>query len=317
MRHLASLLLASAAFTAEPSARAAADDPGPTLPAPPTSRYYGWQNIIVGYTGLGLMAHGFFSDSNALLLTGAATWTLGGAVVHGAHGNAGAAAASPFVTGIASLALIALAASSRDTEGLAFVGAAYALASPVIDGALARDDNPDRDVPIFIRAGLGVSRFRARQPAAGDGVLASTTTFGTGIELTVGGHFRNVVIAGSLLEHIVTFDQFNDWRVSTPLTGSLSMTHVTLGPTVEWHREKRGGTFVGGTVGLAHFARRTDDAPMGYAIAAHAGYDFVAGPRSSIGLSFRVLYSSMSTTDYGGSRVQLFAPSVNLSYAYR
>lgn len=303
-----SALLASALVAGSPDARAADDPPKPT-------RYYGWQNIIVGYTGLSLIAHGFASDSNALMLTGAAAWAFGGTVIHSLHGNSGAAAATPFITAGATMALVAASATGRDAEGLALLAAGYALFSPILDGALGRDSDPNRDVPIFTRVGLGIGRFRARQPAASSGVLAANSQFGLPIELSVGGHVRSVVIAGTLLEHIIAFDRA--WAPTTPTGGELSFTLATLGPTVEWHPQRRGGPFVGGTAGLAHFARHTRDAPTGYAVAAQGGYDFTVGPRSSIGLLVRLLYASMRTTDFGGSRVQVFSPTLTLNYSYR
>lgn len=320
MRRLA-FSLAFAAMVAVSSNALATNTPDTPADPPPKElrRYYGWQNIVVGYTGLGLAVHGFLSESNLLMLAGATTFTFGGSFVHGAHNNPGAAVATPFLTA-APVVLIGLAAASSDhdaAETLGGLAVLYALAAPIIDNALGHDDDPTRDVPIFTRVGLGIARFRARQPAAGNSVTGATTQFGTGIELSVGTHVRNFVIAATLLEHIVTFDSMNRYSATSPLGGTTSFTHVTIGPTVEWHARRRGGAFVGGTLGIAHYARHTSETPSGYAISAHGGYDVVVGDRSSIGVSLRILYSSMRTTEYGGSTVQVFTPSLMVSYAYR
>ena len=235
------------------------------------------------------------------------------------HNNPGAAVASPFITA-APIFLVALATASShggDTALPLALVALYTLAAPIVDGALGRDDEPDRDVPIFTRVGLGVARFRARQPAAGNSVLGSTTQFGAALELSVGTHVRNFVIAASLLEHIVTFDRASNYSATSPLGGTTSFTHATVGPTVEWHAQRRGGAFLGGFIGLAQYARNTEETPSGYAIALHGGYDFLASDRSSVGVAVRVLYSAMRTTEYTGSTIQVFTPSLMVSYAYR
>lgn len=308
MRHLPSLLIASALSIGGTEARA--QPPGD----PPRRVDYGWQNAVVGYAGLGLVVHGFFSDSNALMLTGAATWALGGSFVHAAHGHPSAAAATPFVTAGITFAILGLGAVADAAPALA-LGGLYALVAPVVDGAIGGAHGGD--APVFTRVGLGVARFRSRHPAAGDGVLGATTQFGATLELSVGAHIGQIVVAGTLLEHIVAFDRARDYAPTAPATGDFSFTLATIGPTVEWHPQRRGGPFVGGTVGVAHFARNTNDAPVGAAIALNGGYEFSVSPRSSIGVALRVLYASMRTTDYGGSHVQAFTPSLMLAYSYR
>jgi hypothetical protein len=146
MRHLAPILIASALFVGGTEARA---EP---LPKP---RYYGWQNIVVGYTGIGLAVHGYFSNSDALLATGVATWMFGGTVVHAAHRNGGAAAATPFVTAGITLAALGLGAAT-ESEAVLALGAVYALVAPIIDGAWGHDEGGD--APVFTRVGIGVGR---------------------------------------------------------------------------------------------------------------------------------------------------------------
>lgn len=306
MRHLLSLCVVSALLLAGTEAHATADPP-------PKRTYYGWQNMIVGYTGLGLMAHGYFAGSNAVMITGASTFALGGSFVHAAHGNVPAAIASPFLTAGIPLATVAVSGATEDS--VLALGVLYALTAPVVDGLLGRVVD-DPDFPVFTRVGVGVARFRARHPAAGDGMLAATTQFGMGLELSVGARIQQVVVAATLLEHIVAFQQPGFARVA-PLTGDTSFTLATIGPTIEWHPQRRGGAFVGGTLGIAHFARQTDDAPVGAALVVHAGYDFATSARSSVGLALRLLYASMRTDEYGGSRVQAFTPALMVSYAYR
>lgn len=104
----------------------------------PKRPFYGWQNIIVGYTGAFLVVHGYLSDSPMLMVTGAATYGFGGTVVHGVHGNATAAAVSPLIMAGGPL-LLGVAAASADSEELAVFTVLYLLGAPVIDGALGRE----------------------------------------------------------------------------------------------------------------------------------------------------------------------------------
>lgn len=178
--------------------------------------------------------------------------------------------------------------------------------------ASAADDNP-----VFVRVGMGVGRFRARQPAAGDSVLGSITQTGYGLELSVGANFRKYTVAATLLEHIVTFTD-SGWKPTHPLSSeSTSMTVATLGPSVDYHFRPRGGPYVGGLIGIASFANHTEDRPFGFGLAVHGGWDLPTGPapdRSAIGFGLRVYYASMAN-DVG--RVQVFSPILLIHYAYR
>lgn len=107
--------------------------------APEPSRpFYGWQNIVVGYTGQLLLIHGWSSDSPILMVVGGATYAFGGMVVHAAHGNGTAAALSPLITlGAPLLMFIATDSLKDDSVGAAM--ALYILAAPVLDGLLGRE----------------------------------------------------------------------------------------------------------------------------------------------------------------------------------
>jgi hypothetical protein len=126
----------------------------------PERVYYGWQNIVVGYTGELMIVHGFFSDSPAIMGLGLATYAFGGAVVHGVHGNVGAAVASPFILAGVPLVLTLIIASMRADEALA-APALYVLGAPVIDGALgtmpARDGKTFSVLPSVRRESVGLS----------------------------------------------------------------------------------------------------------------------------------------------------------------
>jgi len=104
----------------------------------PKRTYYGWQNIVVGYTGELLLLHGFFSESPMLMVTGAATYGLGGMVVHAVHGNATAAAVSPLIM-IGVPLLTAVIAESSRTEELGVFTGLYVLGAPLIDSALGHE----------------------------------------------------------------------------------------------------------------------------------------------------------------------------------
>lgn len=158
------LLLAAAPARAADSHgfETAAPEPAETLAArePPKRVFYGWQNIIVGYTGAFLVVHGYLSDSPMLMVTGAATYGFGGTVVHGVHGNATAAAVSPLIMAGGPLVLGA-AAASADSEELAIFTVLYLLGAPVIDGALGREPAPSTQTvaltPTIRRDTVGLS----------------------------------------------------------------------------------------------------------------------------------------------------------------
>ncbi len=170
---------------------------------------------------------------------------------------------------------------------------------------------------LFLRVGAGVGRFRSRQPAAGDTAIGSIAQTGYGLELSVGGSIQRFTIAATLLEHIVTFKD-DGYAPTHPLAGdSTSLTVSTIGPSIDYHPEPHGGPFVGGMIGLASFANRTEDRPLGFGIAAHGGYDIKTGAadRSAVGFAFRLYYASMSDDAFG--RAQVFSPMLTVHYAYR
>jgi hypothetical protein len=110
-------------------------------PPEPERRYYGWQNIAVGYSGALLMVHGWSSESPMLVAVGAATYGFGGMVVHGAHGNGTAAALSPLIMlGVPLVSVIA--ADNGNDEILAPIAVLWMLGAPAIDGVLGREPVP-------------------------------------------------------------------------------------------------------------------------------------------------------------------------------
>jgi len=140
-------LAALALFTAAP-ARAAELHRAETLevaePAQPSRPFYGWQNIVVGYTGQLLLVHGWLSESPMLMVVGGVTYGFGGMVVHAAHGNGAMAAVSPLITVGVPLLMFVATDSLRD-DGVGALMALYVLGAPVIDGALGRE--PAKDSP--------------------------------------------------------------------------------------------------------------------------------------------------------------------------
>jgi len=192
------------------------------------------------------------------------------------------------------------------------VRVALALAIVLLAPSASADDNAT-----FVRVGMGVGRFRARQPEAGDSVLGSITQTGYGAELTVGANIRRYTVALTLLEHIVTFTD-DGWKSTHPLASdATSFTLATLGPSVDYHLRPRGGPYFGGMFGLASFANRTEDRPLGFGLAAHGGWDIPTGEadHSHIGFALRLYYASMGSDTLG--RAQVFSPMVMVHYAYR
>ncbi len=187
-----------------------------------------------------------------------------------------------------------------------------ALACLLITTAASADDSG-----AFVRVGMGVGRFRERQPAAGDSVLGAIAQTGYGLELSVGAKIKRFTVAATLLEHIVTFTD-DGWKPTHPLSAeSTSMTLATLGPSVDFHRDPRGGPYVGGLLGIASFANRTEDRPFGFGVAIHGGWDFATGgpeDKSAFGVGARLYYASM-TSDRGPA--QVFSPILLISYVYR
>jgi hypothetical protein len=187
-----------------------------------------------------------------------------------------------------------------------------ALAVLLVPSVAAADESP-----VFVRVGLGVGRFRERQPRAGDSVLGSITQTGYGLELSVGASIRRFTVAATFLEHIVTFTNAA-WAPTHPLeSDATSLTQATLGPSIDYHFHARGGPYVGGLIGIASFANHTEDRPFGFGTAVHGGWDVEAGEghRSAIGFGLRVYYATMGTERSG--RAEVFSPMLMVHYAYR
>jgi len=143
-----------------PSAMSEPLDRAEAPPREPERRFYGWQNIIVGYAGELLIVHGFFSESPMIMGVGAVTYTFGGAAVHGVHGNTTAAIVSPLILTAAPLLVTVFAASQRAEEAF-IIPAIYLLIAPVLDGALGREpaakSTPYAILPAVRRDSLGLS----------------------------------------------------------------------------------------------------------------------------------------------------------------
>ena len=138
MRRIA-LALAGALLTTAGSGLA--DAPAPRAEEAPARRYYGWQNMVVEGSGLVLAARGVWVGSDLMFFTGAATYAFGGTVVHAAHGNVGAAIASPFIQVGVPLVLGGIGYVSAERryeagERALLGGILGALLAPALDSAL-------------------------------------------------------------------------------------------------------------------------------------------------------------------------------------
>lgn len=137
----------------------------------PTTRFYGWQNLLVDYGGGVLAIRGFWNQNPLMAGTGAVTWAFGGSVVHAVHGNTGAAMLSPVIQlGVPLLFYgIGVAASDkpyrRDENGalLAVVGV---LLAPIGDALLGREKLV-RDAPKNVVLAPTVDRDRVALSLAG------------------------------------------------------------------------------------------------------------------------------------------------------
>ncbi len=154
----ASVLATSAASSVttagETSARAA--DAG----SEPPRRFYGWQIFLTAHVGQALVIHGFLSDSYTPIVVGAGTWLSGGVAVHGAHGNGGAALASPAIQA-SPLVLAAIGSQfgkRRDGEEIATVTLVVgAIVAPLLDGLLLGwERSPTRSPTHRAPAGLSL-----------------------------------------------------------------------------------------------------------------------------------------------------------------
>lgn len=168
---------------------------------------------------------------------------------------------------------------------------------------------------LFVRMGVGVGRVRSRTthaPIVEPSVLDSFAYWGGAFELTLGGRIGRFVVGGTVLEHSVEIDR--DFK-ATVLGGEYTFTLFTVGPSVEFHRDERGGPWCGGTVGLSQFSGGSEQAPFGGAVSVQGGWDFPVQAHSSFGLGARITYARLDAE--GRGRQDVFSPMVVLAWARR
>ena len=153
--------------------------------ATPDRTFYGWQNIVVGYAGLGMIAGGI-RGGGALPIAGLGVYALGGPIVHLAHKEYVRAAGSLLIN-VLTPVLVGAVAHSLDQpctgsheDGCSLNDVQYAitglivgmLAAPIIDGvAMGWEDAPRKPAPeLAIQPTVTVARKEANG--------ASTTMFG-------------------------------------------------------------------------------------------------------------------------------------------
>lgn len=172
---------------------------------------------------------------------------------------------------------------------------------------------------LFVRTGLGVGRVRSRNseaPSVGASVSDSFAYWGSSFELTVGVQHRRWSIGGTILEHSVEVDR-KTWQATPPFGGDYTFTLFSVGPSVEWHPEDRGGPWCGGTLGIAQLSNGSDEAPFGGATSLQGGWDFPVNEHSSLALGARLTYARLSSDRYLGSRQDVFSPMFVLSWVRR
>lgn len=172
---------------------------------------------------------------------------------------------------------------------------------------------------LFVRAGLGVGRVRSRNseaPRVGASVTDSFAYWGSSLELTLGAQHDRWSFGATILEHSVEVER-KDWKATLPFGGDYTFMLFTVGPTLEWHAEPKGGPWCGGTLGIAQFSSGAEDVPFGGALSAQGGWDFAINDHSAFGLGARVLYARLSSDRHGGSRQDVFSPMVVLSWVRR
>ena len=156
-----------------------------TSESTPDRIFYGWQNIVAGYAGIGMMAAGV-KEGGALPFVGLGVYALGGPIVHIAHKEYARAAGSLVINVLTPVLVGALAHSmdkpcahneeegcSLDTVGYAITGVVVGmLVAPIIDGVtMGWEDAPRKPAPdIAIQPTVSIAR---KEPNG-----ASTTTFG-------------------------------------------------------------------------------------------------------------------------------------------
>jgi len=203
--------------------------------------------------------------------------------------------------------------------------------------AVAADSGSEDDPSLFVRTGIGIGRLRSRNskaPSVGASVVDSFAHWGSSLELTVGAQYRRWTVGATILEQVVELDA-KDWKATYPLTGDITITLFTVGPTVEWHRDRlegrecrrptctpanpRGGPWLGGTLGLAQLSFGSTVDPFGVAAAAQGGWDFPtsADGRTSVGIGARLTYARLADDANGGSRQEVFSPMLLFTWARR
>lgn len=110
----------------------------------PTTRFYGWQNLLVDYGGGILVIRGFWNQNPLMAGTGAVAWAFGGSVVHAAHGNTGAALLSPVIQVGVPLVFYGIGAAASDRpyhreENGALFAVVGVLLAPIGDALLGRE----------------------------------------------------------------------------------------------------------------------------------------------------------------------------------
>lgn len=136
---LPAIALATALLLGAPSVSAAE-----SVAEQPTTRFYGWQNLLVDY-GAGVLAfRGFWSQNPLMAGTGAVAWAFGGSVVHAAHGNTGAAVLSPVIQVGVPLVFYGIGAAASDRpyhreENGALFALVGVLLAPIGDALLGRE----------------------------------------------------------------------------------------------------------------------------------------------------------------------------------
>lgn len=152
-------------------------------PPTPDRTFYGWQNMVVGYAGIGMLAASM-RGGGALPWFGLGVYALGGPIVHLAHQEYGRAAGSLVINVLTPVLVGAVAHSmdkgcaGREECGLDAIsgmigGVVFGmLAAPLIDGITMGWEDAPRKPPPAIAVQPTVTIARKEQNGA------STTMFG-------------------------------------------------------------------------------------------------------------------------------------------
>jgi hypothetical protein len=135
--------------------------PAPTVGRKPRRRWYGWQTLITDSAGLAMLFAATTTSNNtgSWLAASGLTYSLGGPIVHWAHGNGGKGAASLGLRlGLpVGLGLLGFAAGSAMSGGKGYGGAVlgvfgfvagFPAAIAIDSAALAREDVEEEEEPI-------------------------------------------------------------------------------------------------------------------------------------------------------------------------